>query len=148
MDRKTLVSLILVGILAATLTAACGTEPVSLSDVPVYPGAQPMDRGQNEFADQMVDAIKESSGKENVATELKLYSLPVGETWSDVTGFYSTELADSDWQAQQDLTEESEIFNSLGWTRGGGASEQALVVGHIADVTGDGAFLILMLFSE
>jgi hypothetical protein len=148
MDRKTIISLLLVGLLAAMLITACGTEPVSLDDVPVYPGAEAMDRGQNEFADQMVDAIKESSGKENVDTDLKLYSLPPEATWSDVASFYSAELADGDWGAQQDLTEESEIFSSLGWTRGGGASEQALVVGHISDVTGDGAFLILMLFSE
>jgi hypothetical protein len=135
-------------VLALVLLAACGTEPVSLSDIPVYPGVKPMERGQNAFADQMADAIKESSGKEDVSAELKLYTLPAGAAWSDVKSYYVDNLADGDWQTEQDLAEESDIFSSLGWTRGGGASEQALVVGHLADITGEGAFLIVMLFSE
>jgi hypothetical protein len=148
MNRQKTISLLVVGVLAVLLVVACGTDPVSMSDIPVYPGAEPMERGQNEFADQMADAIRDSSGKEDVAADLKLYSLPADAAWSDVKSFYDANLEDGDWRTQQDLAEESEVFSSLGWTRGSGASEQALVVGHIADLLGDGAFLILMLFSE
>jgi ABC-type glycerol-3-phosphate transport system substrate-binding protein len=128
--------------------AGCGTEPLLMSDIPVYPGAESMARGQNEMADSLADVIKESSGGEGVDVEIDLYSLPPDTTWEDIKGYYNGEIADTDWQVEAELGNESEVFSTIGWSRGGGASEQALIVGYVADIIGGDAFMIVGLFSE
>lgn len=141
-------SLFALTILVLTLAAACGAEPVTMSDVPMYPGAEPMAPEQSAMADQLADIIRDSSGSEGVSVEVTAYSLPDGTTWDQVRGFYESELAGSEWNLENDLRNESDIFNTVGWSRGSGASEQALVVGHVSDVSSGGAFMIVGLFSE
>jgi hypothetical protein len=130
------------------LLLACGTEPVTMSDVPVYPGAELMASGQNQMADELAGIIRNSAGGEGVGVEINLYSLPVEISWDDIKTYYNRELAGTDWTVEDELTTESEVISTIGWGRGSGASEQALIVGHVVDVLGEGAFMIIGLFSE
>lgn len=145
--HRTILTFVLTALVLLAV-AGCGTEPVSIGDIPVYPGAEPMERGQNAMADELADVIKESSGGEGVNVDINLYSLPSDTTWEDIKGYYNGEIASTDWQTEADLGTESEVFSTIGWSRGGGASEQALVVGYVADILGGGAFMIVGLFSE
>jgi hypothetical protein len=148
MSAQKFVSLVVLFVLLALSLAACGTEPISIGEIPIYPGAELMERGQNEMADEMADVIRESSGGEGIAAEVNLYSLPAGTAWGDVKAFYQGELADTDWDPEGDLNEETDFFSSLGWSRGGATNEQALIAGYVGDMLGSGAFLIIGLFSE
>lgn len=127
--------------------AGCGAPPVTYAELPVHPEALPLERGANTLADTIADSL-ESSLAERGAVELKLYSVPDDVIWEEIDGFYSESLADSDWQAADELRQASEAITTTGWTRGGLASEQGLMVGYAPDMLGDGAFLIVALFSE
>lgn len=142
------ISFLLLGAFAGLMLLACGTEPVAMGDVPVYPGAEPMAGGQSQMADQLSDIIRNSAGGEGVGVEINLYSLSADISWDDIKSFYSHELAGTDWTAEDELTTESEVISTIGWGRGSGTSEQALIVGHVVDVVGEGAFMIVGLFSE
>lgn len=145
--HKTVLTFVLAALILLAV-AGCGTEPVSISDIPVYPGAESMAPGQNEMADGLADVIQESSGGEGVNVDIKLYSLPADTTWEDIKSYYNGEMAGTDWKTEADLGNESEVFSTIGWSRGGGASEQALIVGYVADILGGDAFMIVGLFSE
>jgi hypothetical protein len=69
-------------------------------------------------------------------------------SWDDIKTYYNRELAGTDWTVEDELTTESEVISTIGWGRGSGSSEQALIVGHVVDVLGEGAFMIIGLFSE
>jgi hypothetical protein len=142
------ISFVLLGAFVGFLLLACGTEPVTMGEVPVYPGAEPMAGGQSQMADELAGIIRDSAGGEGVGVEINLYSLSADVSWDDIKSYYSRELAGTDWTAQDELTTESEVISTIGWGRGRGASEQALIVGHVVDVLGDGAFMIIGLFSE
>lgn len=134
--------------LVVILIGACGPEPVSIEDVPVFPGATPVKQGQDEFVDLMVESIKESSSAEGVEVEIGLYTLPDGVTMEQLRGFYDEELAAADWKTESGLANEIEYFRSVGWSRRAGGEDQVLVVGHITDVAEDGTYLMLGLFSR
>jgi hypothetical protein len=144
-SRSLLAALVVLVLLSL---AACGTPPATLTDIAVFPGATPLEAGQNEMADTVSQAMIDSMSQENVKSEVKLYSVPAGVTWDEVKSFYTDQLSGTDWKADSDLSNESELFSAVGWTRGSLASEQALIVSHGADVTGSGAFLIVLLISE
>jgi hypothetical protein len=130
------------------LTGACGPEPVSMEDVPVFPGATPVKQGQNELVDLMVGSIKESSSAEGVDVEVRLYALPGGVAMEQLRGFYDRELAAADWESESGLTSEIEYFRSVGWSRRAAGGDQVLVVGHITDIAEDSTYLMLGLFSQ
>jgi hypothetical protein len=142
------ISFLLLGAFVGSLLSACGTEPVTMGEVPVYPGAEPMAVGQSQMADELASIIRNSAGGEGVGVEINLYSLSADVSWNDIKDYYSRELADTDWTMEDQLTTESEVISTVGWGRGRGASEQALIVGHVVDVVGEGAFMIIGLFSE
>ena len=142
------VSSVLLGALAGLLLLGCGTAPVTIGDVPVYPGAEPMAGGQSPMADGLADIIRASAGGEGVVVEVNLYSLSADVSWDDIKTYYNRELADTDWTPQDALNLENAVISTIGWGRGRGANEQALVVGHVVDVEGGGAFMIVGLFSE
>lgn len=143
-----LLSLACLAIVVVLFAASCGPQPVSLADVPVYPGATPMGLGQNEMVDELAGIIERSSGSEGVNVEVELYALPQNTAWDALKNYYDGELASSDWELEQDLGNESDVFSTRGWGRGSGSNEQALVVGYIADPVIGNAFLILGLYTE
>jgi hypothetical protein len=142
------ISVFVLTILVLMLVAGCGTEPVPISDIAIYPGATLMEVGQNTMADELAETIRTSAGAEGVSVEVNLYSLPEGTTWEDVKSFYDDEIGGTDWTPESDLTTETDFFSTIGWSRGSGAGEQALTIGYAADVLGSGAFLLIGLFSE
>lgn len=127
--------------------AGCGAAPVALAELPVHPAAAPLERGSNTLADTIAGSL-ESSLAERGTVELQLYSVPDDVIWEEIDGFYTESLADSDWRPADELRQESEAITTAGWMRGGLASEQGLMVGYAPDALGDGAFLIVALFSE
>jgi hypothetical protein len=81
--------------------------------------------------------------------ETKAYALPDGASWADVKSFYGNELKGTDWKSAAELSDEStDEFKTIGWQRGPASSEQLLVVAYLPDPFGEGATLIIMLFSE
>lgn len=140
-----LAALLVVGLLGAL--AGCGSTPVTFADLPAHPAMTALERGANTMADSLAASL-ESSLAERGSVELKLYRVPEDVIWEEIDGFFTESLADSDWKPADELRQESSALNTIGWTRGSFASEQGLVVGYGPDLLGDGAFLIVALFSE
>jgi hypothetical protein len=138
-------ALLVVSMLVAL--AGCGAPPMALADIPAPPEAAPLARGENALADTLASSLENALGQRGTL-ELKLYSVPAGLSWQQVDGFYATALASSDWRPADELRNESAALSTAGWTRGGLTSEQGLAVGYAPDVVGDGAFMIVALFSE
>lgn len=141
-----------VGLLAvlmvALLVSACGGgEPVALSSIPVFPGATPIESGQNETADLFLDTVQQSL-PETMTAESNLYTVPAGTAWADVQSHYSDAVSEGDWEAASELSQESEFINVTGWQRGGLASEQILMVAQGNDPLSGETFLITAIFSE
>lgn len=142
-----IVSLVAVVGMLLLVSACGGGEPVSLSDIPVPPEATPMEAGQSTMADTFLETVSSTVG-ETMTTDANLYTLPADTTWQQVQDFYATELAETDWQAAEELSQESEAINVTGWSRGGFASEQVLMVSQGSDPLSGDTFLIVGLFSE
>ncbi|NJM07370.1 hypothetical protein HC891_16065 [Candidatus Gracilibacteria bacterium] len=141
-------SIVAVLLAALLLTlVGCGAPPVTFAEVPVHPEMTPMERGSNSIADAFASSL-ETSLTERGTVELQLYSVPNAVMWEEIDGFYSSALAESDWKLAAELQQESAGINTTGWMRGSFASEQGLMVGYAPDMLGDGAFLIVALFSE
>jgi len=141
-------TLVALAVVFASLLAACGTEPVSLDQIPVYPQASPMERGTNEVADELIKTINESSKSQGLRVDLNLYGLPEGTGWEDVKAFFEGELADKGWESAPDLSSESDHFRSVGWSRGSGSTEQALTLSYVDDVKGGTTFFVVALFAK
>jgi len=140
--------LVTLAVVLGSMLATCGSEPVSLDQVPVYPQATPMERGTNEVADELMKTIIESSKSQGLRVDLNLYVLPQGTAWEDVNAFYEGELTGKGWEPAPDLSSESEHFRSAGWSRGSGSTEQALTLSYVDDVKGGTTFFVVALFAK
>lgn len=150
MSRKfaRMIRLFPAGMILIFALAACGTaSPVTIEQLPVYPNAEPVEPG-NVMAETIAGAIRDNANTEAVDVEIRIYTLPPETPWEPVLAFYQTEITDEDWKETGNLLTESEYVNTIGWTRGGLSSEQALLVGHSIDPLGGPPFLMLMLFTE
>jgi hypothetical protein len=145
------VLIVSLSILVLALALACGGggTPVPMSDVPIYDGATSTTAGDDPLVDLVVQSMEDAVAGENITMETKTYALPDGTTWGDVKSFYDAELEGTDWEPAAELSDESiEEFKTIGWQRGGAASEQLLVVAYLPDLFDEGATMIVMLFSE
>ena len=143
LKRFAAISALLLAVLACRSSA-----PFTMEDLEVFPGATPLEAGQNNLADTLADSIRESAGVEGVEVEVQMYNLPPETAWAGVKSFYMKQTDSGDWQADESLLEETEVVSMAGWTRGGLASEQALLIAFTDDPFGGQPFLIVMLFSE
>jgi hypothetical protein len=143
---SSLLNALLVAVFLLAL-AGCGAPPVTFAELPMHPNVVPLERGANTLADSMAGSL-ESSLAERGSVELKLYSVPDTVIWEEIDSFYSEALADSDWKVADELRQENEAINTTGWMRGALSGEQGLMVGYAPDMLGEGAFLIVALFSE
>jgi hypothetical protein len=134
-------------VLMLAALACGGSEPITVADVPVFEGANPIKEGQSTVAEAVVTALESSADQEGVTAEATVYSVPDGKTWDDIKNFYGSQLG-SEWKADDQLTQTEEGFNTAGWTRGGLASEQALIVAWVNDPIVKKDFMVLVLFSE
>jgi hypothetical protein len=151
MKQHKKVLIVSLGVLVLLLALACGgsSTPVPMSDVPVYDGATPTSAGDDPLVDMVIEEMEKAVADENITMETKAYGLPDDTTWSDIKSFYNAKLEGTDWKSADELSDESvEEFKTIGWQRGPASSEQLLVVGFLPDLFGDGATLIVMLFSE
>ena len=130
------------------ILAACGSEPVSLDKVPVYPQATPMIQGANEMADKVLEAISESSKKQGLRVNMKLYSLPEESRWEDVKAFYEDKLVGTAWETVPGLNSEHDHFRSAGWSRGSGNMQEALTLSYVDSAQAGTAFFVVALFSR
>lgn len=143
-----LISAAILMIMLLLSLAACGAPAVKMTEVPVFPGATPLDKGQNEIADAAADGLKQSVSAENVTADVQMYALPEGTNWDDVTKFYNDKLSSSDWKTSAEIAQDTEFFKVVGWTRGSLNSEQALGVGFGPEMLGNQPFLMVALMSE
>ncbi len=144
---KLISAAILLSLLLLSL-AACGAPAVTMTDVPLFPGATLLEKGQNEIADAAADGLKQSVSAENVTADVLMYALPDGTSWDDVTKFYNDKLSSSDWKTSTEIAQDTEFFKVVGWTRGSLNSEQALGVGFGPEMLGNKPFLMVALMSE
>jgi hypothetical protein len=137
-------------ILILSLALACigGGTPVAISDIPVYAGATATKAGDDPLVDMVVESMKEATSGEDITMETKTYALPDDATWDDVKNFYTDKLAGSDWKPADELTDESEEFKTIGWQRGPSYKEQLLIIAYLPDILGEGATMVIMLFTE
>jgi hypothetical protein len=151
MKQHKKILIISLNVLVLTLALACGGggTPVPMSDIPIYDGATSTAAGDDPLVDLVVQSMEDAVAGENIAMETKTYALPEDASWDDIKSFYSDKLEGTDWKAAAELSDEStEEFKTIGWQRGGAASEQLLIVAYLPDLFGDGATMIIMLFSE
>lgn len=136
-------------VLALTaLLAACGGEPVTFADLPIPPEARPLEAGANPLADQMAASLTDSLSSVSSNTEITIYSLPATTSWEQLKGFYTEQLADTDWRSEPELSQESETLSMVFWGRGSFASEQGLAVAYVPPLLGDEPLLMVALVSE
>lgn len=88
------------------ILAACGgAEPVSISELPVYPNAIALQAGESTIADTLVtnveqnESLQEAMGGIGTQIEQKGFQLPEGTSWEDVVQFYSEALEAQGWSA-------------------------------------------------
>jgi hypothetical protein len=141
--------LMLAGAALFIAALACGGgSPATIADIPVFPGASVMQPGDNEMADILSETIADTATTEGVNAEVILYRLPDGTSFQDLAAFFDGALADTDWDPDASLYEETEFFSSAGWLRGGLASEQALILAYSEDPFDGVVFYMIGLFSE
>jgi len=96
----------------------------------------------------MVARMELLAGERDLFAEMERYAVPAGATWEDIRAFYEEALPAEGWESEPGLTVEEETIAFLGWSRGEGERQQSLVVGYVPDVTGEGAFLVVGVFSK
>lgn len=99
------------------------------------------------MADTVGDSFRQAISQENVQVDMELYTLPADTTWEDIQAFYNEQIT-GDWKAATELTQDTEAFKTIGWTRGSFASEQGLAVGYGPALLGSPPFLMVAMFSE
>jgi len=137
---KTNLSVLIVTLLLCLSLAACAAQPVTIGELPVYPGAEPLEPDEFSLAGKVLEAMEASAEEQGLPAKFALYTLPADSTWEDITAFYQDELAGTDWVPAPDLDSESEVFKGVGWSRASGNTEQSLVVNYVPKVLAEGAF--------
>lgn len=107
MKLKKTMTLGLITFLGVLFTIACGGSNVTLSELPVFPGAKELKAGESKMGDTL---------KNNMATDKKLresmgplaakgsieqmgFSLASKTTWKEVKGYYDQKLKAQGWES-------------------------------------------------
>ena len=146
-NRKPIAGLLLSLLFAFILVACGGGTPVALATIPVPPAATQLQAGSDPLADLLADGMRQSMSQQGGTVEVQLYTLPAEATWEQVKGFYEHEVT-GDWTTEAQLAQDSAAFKTVGWTRGGLASEQGLVVGYSPALLDQPPFIMVALVSE
>lgn len=147
MKQQKKVLIVSLSLVVLMLALACGgSEPVPMSDIPVYDGATVIGTGDNPDVDVLIESLEsEAAADENVTAEFKVYTLPPNTTWDDVKSFYTDELADTDWKLSDEILQDTEAFKMIGWER----TKQGLGVGYVpAGILEEDSVLLIMLATE
>lgn len=115
--------------LILTLVAACGTQPVALADIPVYPGATELKPGESPIGDTLgsnnqQDALLRSQLNLGGKTEQKGFQMPAGVTWDQVRSFYDEQLKQTGWASNnlvggilEQANQGNDSFRIANWQR-------------------------------
>jgi hypothetical protein len=136
-------------VLAALMLAACGSKPVAVADLPVYPGATALQPGESTIADtlkqngQQDAAMRQAMGAGG-STEQKGFTLPADAGWEQVKSYYADALKKGGWaegaggpaggMASQ-IMEQANQANTLFQTAIFSKDKQNLTVIRVADPT-------------
>jgi hypothetical protein len=128
---KIICSIIVLGALLFTL--GCATSLTPFSAIPLPPGAElanpegpeevPIDLTQGDMGDAVVDTI----GRPRI----EIYALPAETDWETVTQFYAEQLKSGDWKSEPRFSRQKGYYEMMGWTRGAGPNQQALLVAFL-----------------
>lgn len=140
--------------------AACGSKPVTIADLPVYPEATALQPGESSLADtlqsngQQDSAVRQAMGTGG-ATEQRGFDLPAETTWDQVKSFYSDKLKADGWRdglggpaggMASQIMEQANAGNDIFQTTLFSRDKQTLAVVRIVDPTDSSkAQLILSL---
>lgn len=99
-------TILLVSLIALVALSACsligGTSPVTVNDLPAYPGATELKAGDSRLADtlakntQQITAMSQSTGAGG-KTEQRGFALPKDATWDAIKKFYDDKLKSTGW---------------------------------------------------
>jgi hypothetical protein len=89
-------------LVSALLLGACGSKPVAIADLPVYPGATELKPGESNIADTLKnngqqDAAMRQAVGVGGSTEQKGFDLPAEASWDQVKAFYTDKLKAGGW---------------------------------------------------
>ena len=128
--------------------SACASQPVAMIDLPVFPGAEPLEPDEYSLAGKVLEAMQTSAEEQALSAKFDFYTLPDGTTWEEIVAFYQGELAGTDWTPAPELDSESDTFKGVGWSRVDGDVEQSLVVNYVPRVLTEGEFLLVGLLTK
>lgn len=129
------------------LLTACGTQPVALTAIPVFPEAVELQPGASAAADSVAESLLGAVNADLNGT-IRRYRLPADTSWEAVERFYADALDDGGWQAAEELRSVSEGFSSAGWLRGAGEREQVLLLSYLPTGADETPLLLVALFSK
>lgn len=157
--RSTFV-LTLLFLFAALILSACGSDPATVSDLPVYPDAVALQPGDDPVADTLANnAEQDAALRGNLgvggSVEQKAFRLPEGTTWEQVKSFFDGELDAAGWESglgglagdlAGDVLESANAGNELFQTAIWSKDKQNLTVFRMTDATNPAQpYLILSL---
>ncbi len=128
-------------VVAVMMLAACGgSQPATLSDVPIYPNTTELKPGENRMADTLAQNVSTAAGM-GQKLDQKMYSLPKDAKWDDIKSFYSGKLTGAGWQAVNVPSIPNPTFQMNIFKRG----TQSLTVAELTDPTTSNNFLLFSL---
>ncbi|MCU0490300.1 MAG: hypothetical protein MUD01_01735 [Chloroflexaceae bacterium] len=137
----------LFALLVLVSLVGCGGQAATMSAIPIFPNTVPLQAGESKMADLFANTLTRMVG-EKLKADVRMYSLPPKSSWDSINAFYAEQLNGTDWKSNSQLAQQNAAISIAGWTRGGFASEQVLMVGRGSDPLNGQAFLIVALFSE
>ena len=156
MKNKILV-LTFVALIAVLALSACGggSSPVTVNDIPAYPGANALQPGDSKMADQLaknsqqITAMSQSLGAGG-KTEQKGFSLPQDASWDAVKKFYDDKLGSAGWAAPNSTVanvlaqtnSQNDVFQVAIYQRG---NQSLSVIRMTSDPTTKDEMLVLSL---
>jgi hypothetical protein len=160
MKSRSTLAITLLFLFTAVILSACGSDPVTVNDLPVYPNAVALEPGDDPIADTLANnAQQDAALRANIgvggSVNQKAYRLPEGTTWEQVKSFFNAELDSAGWESglgglAGDLTGDilesanagNEFFQTAMWSK----DKQNLTVFRMTDTTNpDQPYLILSL---
>lgn len=93
---------LMLALVLVAISACGGSSPVTVNDLPAFPGATELKAGDSTLADtlakntQQITALSQSAGVGG-KTEQKGYSLPQDSNWDAIKKFYDDKLKSSGW---------------------------------------------------
>ena len=160
MKTRSTVLLIVVFMITAVVLSACGSDPVTVSDLPVYPNAVALEPGDDPVADTLANnAQQDAALRSNIgvggSVEQKAFRLPEGTTWEQVKSFFDGELDSAGWESglggvggdlANDILNSANAGNELFQTTIYSKDKQNLTVFRMADALNPNQpYLILSL---